>query len=147
MFTAAMESEIIELTEQRQEEGTQWFNRVMGIIGRGRKADDASFSRIQEAVEGVATSQADIIDRFNTLETRHQQDSQKITLLTTELAALKENCARRTAIRRTGSPQQVQPPTNWLTSDKTKEQIFYESGDVRYYPQQAGLLYGAAGVA
>ncbi|STL62119.1 Capsid scaffolding protein O [Escherichia coli] len=36
----------------------------MGIIGRGRKADDASFSRIQEAVEGVATSQADIIDRF-----------------------------------------------------------------------------------
>ncbi|MBB8889303.1 GPO family capsid scaffolding protein, partial [Escherichia coli] len=90
MFTAAMESELIELTEQRQEEGTQWFNRVMGIIGRGRKADDASFSRIQEAVEGVATSQADIIDRFNVLETRHQQDSQKITLLTTELAALKE---------------------------------------------------------
>jgi hypothetical protein len=90
MFTAAMESELIELTEQRQEEGTQWFNRVMGIIGRGRKADDASFSRIQEAVEGVATSQADIIDRFNALETRHQQDSQKITSLTTELAALKE---------------------------------------------------------
>jgi len=90
MFTAAMESELIELTEQRQEEGTQWFNRVMGIIGRGRKADDASFSRIKEAVEGVATSQADIIDRFNTLETRHQQDSQKITSLTTELAALKE---------------------------------------------------------
>lgn len=147
MFTAAMESELIELTEQRQEEGTQWFNRVMGIIGRGRKADDASFSRIQEAVEGVATSQADIIDRFNALETRHQQDSQKITLLTTELTALKENCARRTAIRRTGSPQRAQPPINWLTSDKTKEQIFYESGDVRYYPQQAGLLYGAAGVA
>ena len=90
MFTAAMESELIELTEHRQEEGTQWFNRVMGIIGRGRKADDASFSRIHEAVEGVATSQADIIDRFNVLETRHQQDSQKITLLTTELAALKE---------------------------------------------------------
>ncbi|EER4340548.1 GPO family capsid scaffolding protein [Escherichia coli] len=90
MFTAAMESELIELTEQRQEEGTQWFNRVMEIIGRGRKADDASFSRIQEAVEGVATSQADIIDRFNVLETNHQQDSQKITLLTTELAALKE---------------------------------------------------------
>ncbi|HCO4674275.1 TPA: GPO family capsid scaffolding protein [Escherichia coli] len=90
LISEAIESEIIEMAEQRQEEGTQWFNRVMGIIGRGRKADDASFSRIQEAVEGVATSQADIIDRFNTLETRHQQDSQKITLLTTELAALKE---------------------------------------------------------
>ncbi|MEE7339017.1 GPO family capsid scaffolding protein [Escherichia coli O183:H18] len=90
LISEAIESEIIEMAEQRQEEGTQWFNRVMGIIGRGRKSDDASFSRIQEAVEGVATSQADIIDRFNTLEARHQQDSQKITLLTTELAALKE---------------------------------------------------------
>lgn len=90
LISEAIESEIIEMTEQRQEEGTQWFNRVMGIIGRGRKADDASFSRIQEAVEGVATSQADIIDRFNALETRHQQDSQKITSLTTELTALKE---------------------------------------------------------
>ncbi|HBC9340332.1 TPA: GPO family capsid scaffolding protein [Escherichia coli] len=90
LISEAIESEIIEMAEQRQEEGTQWFNRVMGIIGRGRKADDASFSRIQEAVEGVATSQADIIDRFNALKTRHQQDSQKITLLTTELTALKE---------------------------------------------------------
>ncbi|EOV4620870.1 GPO family capsid scaffolding protein [Escherichia coli] len=90
LISEAIESEIIEMAEQRQEEGTLWFNRVMGIIGRGRKADGASFSRIQEAVEGVATSQADIIDRFNVLETRHQQDSQKITLLTTELAALKE---------------------------------------------------------
>lgn len=65
------------------------INRVR-VIGRGRKADDASFSRIQEAVEGVATSQADIIDRFNVLETRHQQDSKKITSLTTELTALTE---------------------------------------------------------
>ncbi|STK46967.1 Capsid scaffolding protein O [Escherichia coli] len=74
----------------------------MGIIGRGRKADDASFSRIQEAVEGVATSQADIIDRFNALETRHQQDSQKITSLTTELTALKEKAAH--AGRRSAEP-------------------------------------------
>ncbi|GDJ63203.1 phage scaffolding protein [Escherichia coli] len=147
LISEAIESEIIEMAEQRQEEGTQWFNRVMGIIGRGRKADDASFSRIQEAVEGVATSQVDIIDRFNVLETRHQQDRQKITSLTTELTALKEKLRSRTAIRRTASPQRAQPPTSWLTSDKTKEQIFYESGDVRYYPQQAGLLYGAAGVA
>ena len=90
LISEAIEAEIIEMAEQRQEEGTQWFNRVMGIIGRGRKADDANFSRIQEAVEGVATSQATIIDRFNALETRHQQDSQKIVSLTTELAALKE---------------------------------------------------------
>lgn len=43
LISEAIESEIIEMAEQRQEEGTQWFNRVMGIIGRGRKADDASF--------------------------------------------------------------------------------------------------------
>ncbi|EKM4577277.1 GPO family capsid scaffolding protein [Escherichia coli] len=90
LISEAIESEIIEMAEQRQEEGIQWFNRVMGIIGRGRKADDANFSRIQEAVESVATSQADIIDRFHALETRHQQDSQKIVSLTTELTALKE---------------------------------------------------------
>ncbi|EFG1054133.1 GPO family capsid scaffolding protein, partial [Escherichia coli] len=106
LISEAIESEIIEMAEQRQEEGTQWFNRVMGIIGRGRKADDASFSRIQEAVEGVATSQADIIDRFNVLETRHQQDSQKITLLTTELAALKEKLRTQD-----GDPQNRFPAT------------------------------------
>lgn len=39
LISEAIESEIIEMAEQRQEEGTQWFNRVMGIIGRGRKAD------------------------------------------------------------------------------------------------------------
>lgn len=89
LISEAIESEIIEMAEQRQEEGIQWFNRVMGIIGRGRKTDDAHFTRIQEAVEGVATSQADIIDRFNALEVSHQQDSQKITSLTTELAELK----------------------------------------------------------
>lgn len=106
LISEAIESEIIEMAEQRQEEGTQWFNRVMGIIGRGRKADDASFSRIQEAVEGVATSQADIIDRFNALETRHQQDSQKITSLTTELAALKEKLRTQD-----GDPQNRFPAT------------------------------------
>ncbi|EER7226039.1 GPO family capsid scaffolding protein, partial [Escherichia coli] len=106
LISEAIESEIIEMAEQRQEEGTQWFNRVMGIIGRGRKADDASFSRIQEAVEGVATSQADIIDRFNVLETRHQQDRQKITSLTTELAALKEKLRTQD-----GDPQNRFPAT------------------------------------
>ncbi len=61
MFTAAMESELIELTEQRQEEGTQWFNRVMGIIGRGRKADRASFSVFRKRWK---VSQRHRIDRF-----------------------------------------------------------------------------------
>ena len=65
MFTAAMESELIELTEQRQEEGTQWFNRVMGIIGRGPAKRMTPVSPVfRKRWKVVATSQADIIDRF-----------------------------------------------------------------------------------
>ncbi len=32
LISEAIESEIIEMAEQRQEEGTQWFNRVMGLL-------------------------------------------------------------------------------------------------------------------
>ncbi len=52
MFSDAIEAEVIELTERRSEEGAQWLNRVMNMIGRGRRADDTRFSRIHDAVEG-----------------------------------------------------------------------------------------------
>lgn len=45
MFTEAMEAEIIELAEQRSEEGKQWFSRVMELIGKGRKSDSEQFSQ------------------------------------------------------------------------------------------------------
>ncbi|CZY57980.1 capsid scaffolding [Enterobacter ludwigii] len=44
LFTDAIEAEIIELAEQRSDEGKQWFGRVMGIIGKGRKSDGEQFS-------------------------------------------------------------------------------------------------------
>ncbi|HBB1452005.1 TPA: GPO family capsid scaffolding protein, partial [Escherichia coli] len=81
--------EVIELTERRSEEGAQWLNRVMNMIGRGRRADDTRFSRIHDAVEGIASSHADLLDRFSALESRHQADRQKIATLSTELAELK----------------------------------------------------------
>ncbi|ENF04717.1 capsid scaffolding O domain protein [Escherichia coli P0304777.9] len=61
----------------------------MGIIGVAAKRM-TPVSPVFRKRGRVATSQADIIDRFNVLETRHQQDRQKITSLTTELTALKE---------------------------------------------------------
>ncbi|MBA1899840.1 GPO family capsid scaffolding protein, partial [Escherichia coli] len=46
LFTDAIEAEIIELAEQRSDEGKQWFARVMGIIGKGRKSDGEQFSQV-----------------------------------------------------------------------------------------------------
>lgn len=45
MFTEAMEAEVIELTQQRTEEGKQWLSRVMDLIGKGRKSDSEQFSQ------------------------------------------------------------------------------------------------------
>ncbi|OSL65245.1 phage capsid scaffolding protein GpO [Escherichia coli TA008] len=94
MFSDAIEAEVIELTERRSEEGAQWLNRVMNMIGRGRRADDTRFSRIHDAVEGIASSHADLLDRFSALESRHQADRQKIATLSTELAELKNRLRR-----------------------------------------------------
>lgn len=88
MFTEAIEAELIGLSEQRSDEGRQWFGRVMGIIGKGRKSDGEQFSQVREAVESVAQSHADLLDSVNSLAQQRQQDSQTITKLTADLAAL-----------------------------------------------------------
>jgi alkylhydroperoxidase/carboxymuconolactone decarboxylase family protein YurZ len=93
MFTEAMEVELVELSEQRSDEGKQWFSRVMGIIGKGRKSDSEQFNQVREAVENVAQSHADLLDSFNTLKTQQQQDSRTIQTLTSELAALTQKLA------------------------------------------------------
>ncbi|EEJ4283420.1 GPO family capsid scaffolding protein, partial [Salmonella enterica subsp. diarizonae] len=74
MFTEAMEAEIIELAEQRSEEGKQWFSRVMELIGKGRKSDGEQFSQVREAMEGVAQSHADLLDRFNDMSRQYDSD-------------------------------------------------------------------------
>lgn len=90
LFTDAIEAELIALAEQRSDEGKQWFSRVMGVIGKGRKSDSEQLSQVREAVENVALSHADLLDRFNALEEQHGDDTKKIEKLTGELAALTE---------------------------------------------------------
>lgn len=93
MITEAIEVEVIELAAQRSDEGKQWFNRVMGILGKGQKTDDQRFSQVHQAVEAVAQSQSDQLDRFSTIEQERQQDKAAIQKLTTDLAALRQQLA------------------------------------------------------
>ncbi|EAY1186692.1 GPO family capsid scaffolding protein [Salmonella enterica] len=93
MFTEAMEAEIIELAEQRSEEGKQWFSRVMELIGKGRKSDGEQFSQVREAMEGVAQSHADLLDRFNDMSRQYDSDHKTIEKLSTELTTLRNQLA------------------------------------------------------
>ncbi|HHC3788117.1 GPO family capsid scaffolding protein [Klebsiella pneumoniae] len=90
MFTEAIEAEVIELAAQRSDEGKQWFNRVMGILGKGQKTDDQRFGQVHQAVEAVAQSQVDLGEQFSTAEQERQQDKAAIQKLTTDLAALRQ---------------------------------------------------------
>ncbi|HHC3062687.1 TPA: GPO family capsid scaffolding protein [Klebsiella pneumoniae] len=90
MFTEALEAEVIELAAQRSDEGKQWFNRVMGILGKGQKTDDQRFTQVHQAVEAVAQSQVDLGEQFSTAEQERQQDKATIQKLTTDLAALRQ---------------------------------------------------------
>lgn len=88
MFTDAIEAELIELAERHSEEGKQWFSRVMGIIGKGRKSDSEQFSQVREAVENVAQSHADLLDSFNDLHRAQKQDNKALQKLSADLTAL-----------------------------------------------------------
>ncbi|HBR1093156.1 TPA: GPO family capsid scaffolding protein [Klebsiella variicola] len=90
MFTEALEAEVIELAAQRSDEGKQWFNRVMGILGKGQKTDDQRFGQVHQAVEAVARSQVDLGEQFSAAEQERQQDKATIQKLTTDLAALRQ---------------------------------------------------------
>ncbi|ENZ8439728.1 GPO family capsid scaffolding protein [Klebsiella oxytoca] len=90
MFSEAIEAEVIELTAQRSDEGKQWFNRVMGILGKGQKTDDQRFTQVHQAVEAVAQSQVDLGEQFSTAEQERQQDKATIQKLSTDLAALRQ---------------------------------------------------------
>ncbi|HDE0959342.1 GPO family capsid scaffolding protein [Klebsiella pneumoniae] len=90
MITEAIEAEVIKLAAQRSDEGKQWFNRVMGILGKGQKTDDQRFGQVHQAVEAVAQSQVDLGEQFSTAEQERQQDKAAIQKLTTDLAALRQ---------------------------------------------------------
>lgn len=84
MITEAIEAEVIELAAQRSDEGKQWFNRVMGILGKGQKTDDQRFGQVHQAVEAVAQSQVDLCEQFSAAEQERQQDKATIQKLTTD---------------------------------------------------------------
>lgn len=90
MFTEAIEAEVIELAAQRSDEGVRWFSRVMSILGKSQETDDQRFSQVHKAVEAVAQSQSEQLDRFNTAEQERQQDRVTIQKLTTDLVALRQ---------------------------------------------------------
>lgn len=90
MITEAIEAEVIELAAQRSDDGVKWFSRVMSILGKGQETDDRRFSQVHQAVEAVAQSQSEHLDRFNTAEQERQQDKAAIQKLTTDLAALRQ---------------------------------------------------------
>lgn len=90
MFTEALKAEVIELAAQRSDEGKQWLNRVMGILGKGQKTDDQRFGQVHQAVEAVAQSQVDLGEQFSTAEQERKQDKAAIQKLTTDLAALRQ---------------------------------------------------------
>lgn len=90
MITEAIEAEVIELAAQRSDEGKQWFNRVMGILGKGQKTDDQRFGQVHQAVEAVAQSQVDLGEQFSAAEQERQQDKTTVQKLTTDLAALRQ---------------------------------------------------------
>ncbi|HHM1858477.1 GPO family capsid scaffolding protein [Klebsiella pneumoniae] len=90
MFTEAIEAEVIELAAQRSDDGVKWFSRVMSILGKGQETDDQRFSQVHQAVEAVAQSQSEQLDRFNTAEQERQQDKVTIQKLTTDLATLRQ---------------------------------------------------------
>ncbi|HDT1355816.1 TPA: GPO family capsid scaffolding protein, partial [Citrobacter freundii] len=47
-------------------------------------------SQVREAVENVAQSHSDLLDRFNSLEQKNSEASQKVEKLTSELTTLRE---------------------------------------------------------
>lgn len=97
MFSDAIEAEVIELAEQRSDEGKQWFSRVMGILTKNHKTDSEQFSQVRQAVEGVAASQADLIDQVVELKSLRDGDAKAIQKLTSDLASLTSTLATQDA--------------------------------------------------
>ncbi len=90
LFTDAIEAELITLNQRQNDEGVQWFSRVMNLISGGRKTDSEQFAQMRDVVERVASAHADLLDRFNAQECQRDEDRAQITRLTSELAALRE---------------------------------------------------------
>ncbi|MBN5375611.1 GPO family capsid scaffolding protein [Serratia marcescens] len=90
MFTTAFEAELMQADQSRSTTGNEWFSRVMGILGKGKKTDDERFSQVHQAVEVVAQSQADLTDQFSATAQESASNKQAIAKLTADLAAMQQ---------------------------------------------------------
>jgi Phage capsid scaffolding protein (GPO) serine peptidase. len=106
LFTEAIEAEAIELAEQRSDEGQKWYSRVMGILTKNHKTDTEQFNQVREVVEGVAMSQADLINQVVELTSQRASDVQTIQKLTSDLANLTATLAQQDASSFSRQPAQ-----------------------------------------
>lgn len=90
LFTSSFEAELVQADQSRASSGNEWFSRVMGILGKGKKTDDERFSQVHQAVEVVAQSQADLSDQFSNAEQAAASNKQAIEKLTADLAAMQQ---------------------------------------------------------
>lgn len=75
----------IEFEEQSKQDnaGETLFAKVKHLLGMNKKDHDARFADIGQAVETVATSQKDLLDRFNAMDAALKSANETIQLLTT----------------------------------------------------------------
>ncbi|QLX27404.1 GPO family capsid scaffolding protein [Citrobacter freundii] len=106
MFSTAIEAEVFELAEQRSDEGSKWFSRMKELLTKNHKTDGEQFSQVREVVEGVATSQAGLIDQFAELKSQRADDAKEIQKLTSELTDLKTTLAKQDASTFSRQPAQ-----------------------------------------
>ena len=84
LFTAAQEV-VIEFEPEATTPslGETLFAKVKSLLGKGEKDNEARFTDVGQAVEAVATSQKDLLDRFNTMDAALKASGEKIQSLTT----------------------------------------------------------------
>lgn len=56
----------IEFEADKEQAGESFFAKVMGLIGKGEKKADERFADIGKAVEAIALSQKELLDKFST---------------------------------------------------------------------------------
>ncbi|HCL5623482.1 TPA: GPO family capsid scaffolding protein [Kluyvera ascorbata] len=106
LFSDAIEAELIELAGLRSDEGSKWFSRMKELLTKNHKTDSEQFSQVREVVEGVATSQADLIDQVVELASQRAGDAAEIQRLTSELSGLKTTLAQQDASTFSRQPAQ-----------------------------------------
>lgn len=98
LFTAAQEASIEFEDATTPSAGDSLFSKVMGWLGQGKKETDAQFADQGKAIETIAMSQKELLDKFARIE-KDMADSLKLNAEALEVsrkdfAALKEELSK-----------------------------------------------------